>query len=145
MFPQQHPVSRSERALNITLVRGSAMAAARAQRHRTLHPMPQRRKRIRKIVRVKRRTYGVHAATDVDAACRGNDGTLRRDHTPYRRANAVMDVRHDGDAVRVDDRQPRGIAQLAQRLGLDVVRPQQDRTCPGVFDDVQLVRSRRVS
>ena len=67
-----------------------------------------------------------HAAADVHADRRGDDGVLRWDHRADRCANAEVHVGHRRDVV-VHDRQARDVDELLARLRLDLVGIDLDR------------------
>ena len=77
-----------------------------------------------------------HAAADIDAHGRRNDGLARGDDRADGGADAEMDIGHGGDMM-MDKGQAGDIAQLLLRLLVDVIRPDFDGNAlarEGLFD-----------
>ena len=68
--------------------------------------------------RGERRAHGHHPAADVDADRRGHDRALRRDDAADGRADAPVDVGHDGDP-RAHERQSGDVLELLARRVLE--------------------------
>ena len=89
-----------------------------AVRHGALDGQAQRLQVVGQVLGVQRGPGGHHAAADVDAHRRRDDGLAGRDHRTHRGADAHVHVGH-GRHMPEHDRQARHVAQLLDGLGLD--------------------------
>ena len=81
-----------------------------------------------------RRARGQHAAADIDAHCRRNNGPVRGDHRADGRADPGVNIRHRRH-VMMDDRKLRQIDELLPRARFHVVGIDLDRDAT-LFDDL---------
>ena len=94
---------------------------------------------IRQLIRAQRRLHRHHAAADIHSDRRRNNRALGRNHTPHRRSDPPMHIRHRRHPF-INKRQSRHIAQLLLRHRLDgnALGPGFDRNAVFGFD--QLIR-----